>query len=74
MNLHLQRTQYESQALQMSTSAEFREALQAIIDNQNEMRRLLAIPSPQPVEQVMQHLQEASHSDVHLCFFLLTVY
>ncbi|RXW24190.1 hypothetical protein EST38_g1647 [Candolleomyces aberdarensis] len=58
MDLELRRAQYEFQAFQTATRAELREALQAIIDSHNEMKRLLAISSPQPVEQVMQHLQE----------------
>ncbi|KAF5324648.1 hypothetical protein D9611_004380 [Ephemerocybe angulata] len=57
MNLEVHRSLVHSERVQQSTREEFRGSLQAIMDNQREISKLLAISSPQPVEQVMMHLQ-----------------
>ncbi|RXW17474.1 hypothetical protein EST38_g8391 [Candolleomyces aberdarensis] len=58
MNLELQRSPHDSKASNSTDSTEIREALQAVMDSRVEIKTLLAIQSPQPVEQVMRHLQE----------------
>ncbi|KAJ2924053.1 hypothetical protein H1R20_g13049, partial [Candolleomyces eurysporus] len=57
-NFELQRSPRESKVTSSTDSTEIREALQAIINSRVEIKTLLAIQSPQPVEQVMRHLQE----------------
>lgn len=60
--MELTRGQLETRAIHERDKAEIRELLENIIHSNEDMRTLLSMNSPQPVEDVMESLQTVSHT------------